>query len=66
MDGCFCKIHLYYDDIIYDPAFNNYFLQKIEFLQYNITLATTGAIGGTQRKNNYQKLDLESLQQKRW
>ena len=66
MDGCFCKIHLYYDYIIDDPAFNNYFLQKIESLQYNITLAIAGAIGGTQRKNNYQKLDLESLQQKRW
>ena len=32
---CFDKTHLDYGDIIYDQAFNNSFLQKIESLQYN-------------------------------
>ena len=63
---CFVRTHLDYDDIIYDEAFNNSFHQKIESLQYNAALAITGAIRGTSRKKNYQKLGLESLQQRRF
>ena len=63
---CFVRIHLDYDDIIYDEAFNNSFHQKNEFFQYNAALAITGAITGTSREKICLELDLESLQQRRW
>ena len=63
---CFVRTHLDYDDIIYDQAFNNFFHQKIESLQYNAALAIKGAIGGASREKMYQELGLESLQQRRW
>ena len=63
---CFVRTHLDYDDIIYDEAFNNSFLQKTESLQYNAPLAITGAIRGTSREKTYQELGLESLQQRHW
>ena len=63
---CFVRIHLDYDDIIYDETFNNSFHQKNESLQYNAALAITGAIRGTSTEKIYQELGLESLQQRRW
>ena len=62
----FVRSHLDYGDIIYDQAFNNFFHQKIESLQYNPALAITVAIRGTSREKLYQELGLESLQQRHW
>ena len=43
----FIRPHLDYGDIIYDKAFNESFHAKLESLQYNATLAITGAITGS-------------------
>ena len=43
----FIRSHLDYGDIIYDQACNVSFLQKIESIQCNAALATTGAIRET-------------------
>ena len=40
----FIRSHLDYVDIIYDQAYNVSFHQKIDSIQYNATLAITGAI----------------------
>ena len=62
----FIRPHLDYGDIIYDQAYNNSFHQKLESIQYNATLAITGAIRGTSTEKLYQELGLETLQQRRW
>ena len=54
--------YLDYGDILYDKAFNESFHQKIEYIQYNASLAITGAIRGSSREKIYQQLGLESLQ----
>ena len=61
----FVRSYLDYGDV-YDQAFNNSFLAKIESIQYNAYLAITGATRGTSREKIYQELDLESLQLRRW
>ena len=55
-----------YGDILYDQAYNMYFHQKLEFIQYNACLAITGAIRGTSKENLYREIGLESLQLSRW
>ena len=62
----FVKPRLEYDDVLYDQSYNNTFQQKMESVQYNATLAITGAVRGSSRENFYQELGLESLQQRRW
>ena len=62
----FVKPFLDYGDALYDQAFSNYFHAKIESIQYNASLAITGAIRGTSREKIYQELGLESLQLRRW
>ena len=62
----FVKPRLEYDDALYDQSYNNTLHQKMESVQYNATLAITGAIRGSSRENFYQELGLESLQQRRW
>ena len=62
----FVRPHLDYGDILYDQAFNLSFQQKLESIQYREYLAITGAIQGTSREKIYQKLELESLQSRRW
>ena len=59
---CFIKPHLDYGDIIYDQAYNLYFHQKLESIQYNPVLALAGAIRVSSREKLYQELGLESLQ----
>ena len=49
-----------------DQAYSDSFHQKLESIQYNVALATTGAIRGTSSEKFYQELGLESLQQRRW
>ena len=63
---CFIKPHLDYGDIIYDQAYNLYFHQKLESIQYNPVLALAGAIRVSSREKLYQELGLESLQLQRW
>ena len=61
---CFTRPHLDYGDIIYDQAYNLSFRQKLESIQYNTALALTGEIIGSSSENLYQRLGLESLQQR--
>ena len=42
------------------------FHQKLESIQQNACLATTGAIRRTSKEKLYQELGLESLQLQRW
>ena len=42
----FIRPHLDYGNIMYDQAYNASFHQKLEPIQYNSTLAITGAIRG--------------------
>ena len=62
----FIRPHLDYGDIIYDKAFNESFHAKLESLQYNATLAITGAIKGSSTEKIYEELGLESLKSRRW
>ena len=55
-----------YGDIIYDQPQNESFCEKIESVQYQVTLAITGAIQGTSCDKIYQELGLESLKSRRW
>ena len=61
----FARPHLDYGDMIYDQTFNMSFQQKMETIQYNAALTITGAIRGSSRQKVYQKLSLETLQQRR-
>ena len=61
----FIRPHLDYGDIIYDKVFNESFHAKLESLQYNTTLAITGAIRGSSAWKLYEELGLESLKSSR-
>ena len=52
--------------MIYDQPSNASFSKKIESVQYNATLAITGAIKGSSREKLYQELGLEYLYQRSW
>ena len=62
----FIRPHLDYGDVILDQAFNNFFHQRLESIQYNVALAISGAIRGTSNEKLYQELGFESLQPRRW
>ena len=57
----FIKTHLNYDNAIYDQLYNNTFHQELKLIQYNATLAITGAIKDFNQEKRYQKLDLGRL-----
>ena len=59
----FIRPYLDYGDILYDQAYNILFNQKLESIQYNASLAITGAIRNTSKE---KKQGLESLQLRRW
>ena len=61
----FIRLHLDYEDIIYDQTYKESFHQKLESIQYNATLAIAIAIEGASREKLYWKLGLESLQKRR-
>ena len=44
----------------------NAFVKKLQYVQYKVVLAVTGAIQGTSRGLIYQELGLESLKSRRW
>ena len=54
-----------YGYVIFDNAYNNFFQQRLESLQYKISLTITGAIKDSTEKF-YQVLGLAPLQNKRW
>ena len=62
----FIRPHLDYGDIIYDQVHNASFQQKVESIQYNAAVAITGAIRGTSKEILFEKLGLESLQNRQW
>ena len=62
----FIRSHLEYSDIIYDQPNNTLFSNKLESIQYNASLAITGAIRGTSREKLYKELGLEYLSSRRW
>ena len=62
----FVHPHLDYADIIYDKPANVKFESKLEIVQYNVCLAITGAIRGTNGDGIYAELGLESFSAKRW
>ena len=65
---CKSLIRLYVDiiDIIYEQGFNSFFHEKLKHIQYNASLAITGAIRGTTGEKSYNGLGFESLHATRW
>ena len=61
----FTRPHLDYGDIIFDQAFTKSF-HNLESIQYNASLAITGAKRGTSKEKLYQELGFESLEQRCW
>ena len=59
--GSFLRPHPDYRDVIYDRAFNKFFQNKLEYVQYNAILAITGANRSSSKERLYQELSLESL-----
>ena len=55
-----------YGYVVYGQPSNDVFSDKLETVQYNATLAITGAIKGISRETFYQEIWLEYLQQRRW
>ena len=62
----FIRLHHGYCDIIYDQPNNESFCTKIKRIQYNASLAITGAIKEASRTKLYKELGLESLRFRRW
>ena len=62
----FVRPHLDYGDVVCDYPGNASFVQKLESLQYNASLAITGCFRGTSREKLYSELGLESLADKRF
>ena len=54
-----------YGDILHHQPLNESINSKLESIQYNATLAITGAIKGTSRSKLYKELGLESLKSQR-
>ena len=63
---CFIRPHLEFSDIVLDQTYNLSSHQKLESIQRNTNLASTGNIRGRSREKLYQGLGLESLQRRRW
>ena len=62
----FIRSQLEYGDVIYDQPYNEYFINKLESIQYNAALAITGAIRGTSKEKLYKEIGLEYLSSRRW
>ena len=57
----FARPHLDHDDVTFDHSNNSNLSNKNENVQYNATLAVTGAIRETSKEKLYDKLRLEPL-----
>ena len=62
----FIRPHLDYGDVVNDYPGNTSFIQKLESVQYNASLAITGCFRGKSRDKLYSQLGLESLADKRF
>ena len=62
----FFRPHLDYGDVIYNHPYNESFQNKLESVQYDTTLAITGAIIGSSKDKLYQEIFLELLKSRRW
>ena len=62
----FVRPILDYADIIYEKPHKGSFIEKIERVQCNAWVVSTGAFKGTSRECLYQELGLESLKDRRW
>ena len=62
----FLRPRLHYCDVIYDKPPNENFIDTLELIQYNATLAITGAIKGPSKDKLYNALDLEYLRDRQW
>ena len=60
------RLQLDYGRVVYDYPGNTCFLQKLESVQYNASLAITGYLRGTSRDTLYSELGLESLADRRF
>ena len=49
------------ENILHDQAFNSSVHDRLESVQFNASLAITGANRGTSKEKLYQELGLESL-----
>ena len=57
----FLRLHLDYCYVIYDKPCNEKFIDTLESIQYNATLAITGTIKGTSKEKLCNELGLEYL-----
>ena len=62
----FIRPLLDYVDVIYDQQSNTSFSKKNESFQYNVALATTGAIKDSSQEKLHLELGLEYLYRRRW
>ena len=62
----FVRLHLNYDDVHFDQAFNVSSHEKLESIQYNSCFALTGTIKGTPKEKIYLELGLELLRLRLW
>ena len=62
----FIRPHLDYGGIIYDQAYNASFHSKPDSIQYNATLAITGAVRKTSKDKLYDELGWEILEKRIW
>ena len=62
----YIRPHIDFADIIYDRPNVETFVNSIESIQYNASLAITGAIRGTSMERIYQELGLERLSDRRY
>ena len=61
----FVRPHLDYGDNMYEKAYNSFFHETIESVQYNACLAVTEAIRSTSKEKIHDELGLEFLQLRR-
>ena len=50
----FNRSHFDYADVVYDQSYKSSFHKKLESIQYNVTLAVTGAVRGSASEKLYQ------------
>ena len=62
----FIRPHLDYGDVVYGYPGNASFMQKLESVQFNASLVTTGYFRGTSRDKLFSELALESLADRRF
>ena len=62
----FLRSFFHYSDVIFYKAYNSFFEQGLESLQYKTSMALAGATKGSSTRKLYLELGLESLQNRPW